>query len=266
MKRTKVINKDRFRKSVIAAGVVVAALSLSGCGQEDENVKMYMNSDECAKDSGNTLEQCKAAEAQARAEAEKTAPRFNSYADCYAEYGDMCQQRGSSGQSGSSTTVINTGGTSSGGGEWMPLMMGYMMGHMMANSGGYGGGYNNNSSRSVTNNYYNSAPMYRDRKGTWKDNTSKSYNVKPGQSFKVSESAMKPKTQAPRGAWEGSKSSFSNSSPTTMKRSSSSSFFSSSKPSSSSSFSSRSSSRSSFSSSTRGGFGGGSSRSGSFGG
>lgn len=67
MKRTKVMNKSRFRKSFIGFAVAAAVtFTLSGCEKADETVKLYTNSEQCAKESGNTLEQCKTAEKEAQ--------------------------------------------------------------------------------------------------------------------------------------------------------------------------------------------------------
>lgn len=187
MKRTKGMNKSRFRKSFL--GIAVAAVvtfTISGCEQADETVKLYMNSEQCAKESGNTLEQCQTAEKEAQKVAAETAPKFGTYAECYEEFGNMCQHN--------SAAAASTGGES----PWMPLMMGYMLGNMMGSS-----------------NSYHAAPMYQSRSGQWVDNKARSYDVKPGKSFKVTKSAINPKVEAPRSTWSGSKSSFSSSKTTT---------------------------------------------------
>lgn len=171
MKRTKNINRSRFRKSFLGVAVAVAmTFSLSACEKADETVKFYQNSEQCATETGNTLEQCKKAEDDAKKVAAETAPKFGSLAECQAEFGDMCQQSNN-----------NSGGGGGGDSSWMPLMMGYMMGSMM-NSG--------------SNNYYQqSSPMYKSKSGKYMDNKFRSYNVTPGKTFKVSKSAIKPTAQ-----------------------------------------------------------------------
>lgn len=126
MKRTKNINKSRFRKSFLGFAVAAAVtFTLSGCEQADETVKLYMNSEQCAKESGNTLEQCQTAEKEAQKVAAETAPKFGTYAECYEEFGSMCQHN--------TAAAASTGGES----PWMPLMMGYMLGNMRGSSNSY---------------------------------------------------------------------------------------------------------------------------------
>lgn len=105
MKRTKNINKARFRKRVI--GLSVSMLLLAGCEQADQKVSMFMNTDECVK-SGQSAGQCQVSYKKAEADAIKTAPKYQNSSDCQAEYND-CRY-------------------SSSNGSWYPLMMGYMMG------------------------------------------------------------------------------------------------------------------------------------------
>ncbi|QYC52611.1 hypothetical protein [Salmonella phage SSBI34] len=190
MKRTKSINKSRFRKSFAGAAVAIAlTFSLTACEQADETVKFYQNAEECVT-GGNPAETCKLAEEQAKKVATETAPRFATLEDCRAEFGDMCQNNSSGGNSDS---------------PWMPLMMGYMLGNMMSNNG--------------SNHYYhNSSPMYKSKSGKWMDNKFRSYNVTPGKTFKVSKSAIKPKAQAPKSTISGSNKSSSSYKSTTTTR------------------------------------------------
>lgn len=173
MKRTKNINRSRFRKTFMGAAVAVAlTFSLTACEKADETVKFYQNAEQCAAGGENTLEQCKAAEKQALDSAAATAPKYKSLAECQAEFGDMCQ------------ATPQAQASSGGGGEssFMPLMMGYMMGSMMNNG---------------SNHYYgSSSPMYKNKSGSYVDNKYRSYNVTPGKTFKVTKSALKPKPQS----------------------------------------------------------------------
>lgn len=91
MKRTKVINKSRFRKGFVLASVVASTFALSGCEVADQTVKMYQTVDECSTIEATeyqSAEQCKASFEAAKAEHEKSAPKFQGYNDCSAEFGN----------------------------------------------------------------------------------------------------------------------------------------------------------------------------------
>lgn len=105
MKRTKNINKSRFRKRVI--GVSLSVILLAGCEQADQKVSMYQNADQCVK-AGQSVGQCEVSFKSAEADAIKTAPKYDKSSDCNAEFNEC---RYSSSHS-----------------AWYPLMMGYMMG------------------------------------------------------------------------------------------------------------------------------------------
>lgn len=82
--------------------------------------------DKAAADAGRL--QCVADWEKAKAEHEKTAPKFATLAECQAEFGpEGC---GAAPQSGG-TTVVNNGGD---GGWFMPFMMGYMISNAMSPS------------------------------------------------------------------------------------------------------------------------------------
>lgn len=119
------------RSSAISLAIVGAlALSGTGCTSADSNEPTtYRNVTECVQD-GKSQATCDKAFADAKAEAEKTAPKFASQAECAAQFGN-CQQSAS-------------------GGWFMPALMGYMVGNMMSNNGG---------TRYVTQ------PVYVDRSG-----------------------------------------------------------------------------------------------------
>lgn len=127
-----------MKRSSAISLAIVGALAMSGCTptpQADEPTT-YRNVTECVQD-GKSQATCDKAFADAKAEAEKTAPKFASQAECAAQFGN-CQQSAS-------------------GGWFMPALMGYMVGNMMSNSG----------------TRYVSQPVYVDRSG--RDVTS-SYN------------------------------------------------------------------------------------------
>lgn len=113
-----------------------AALTVSGCNEE-EPAKFFNSSASCVNEL-KTPEACAEAEKTAMVEHLQTAPKFTSKEQCEAEFGaENCVN-----------PVQQTSTAHSGGGYFMPLMMGYMMGR----SGGFFGGNN-----------YAAQPMYRDR-------------------------------------------------------------------------------------------------------
>lgn len=105
MKRTKQINKARFRKRII--GVSLSVILLAGCEQADQKVSLYQNVDQCVK-SGQSAGQCTVSFNSAEKDAIKTAPKYQNSSDCNAEFNE-CRY---------SSTYSS----------WYPLMMGYMMG------------------------------------------------------------------------------------------------------------------------------------------
>lgn len=144
-----------MKRSSAISLAIVGALAMSGCSpspQADEPTT-YRNVTECVQD-GKSQATCEKSFADAKAEAEKTAPKFASQAECAAQFGN-CQQSAS-------------------GGWFMPALMGYMVGNMMSNNGGtrYVSQpvYIDRSGRDVTSSYSNgtyrttpSAPTYTQR-------------------------------------------------------------------------------------------------------
>lgn len=125
-----------MKRSSAISLAIVGALAMSGCTptpQADEPTT-YRNVTECVQD-GKSQATCDKAFADAKAEAEKTAPKFASQAECAAQFGN-CQQSAS-------------------GGWFMPALMGYMVGNMMSNSG----------------TRYVSQPVYVDRSGRYATST-----------------------------------------------------------------------------------------------
>ena len=127
MKRTKHINldmmrkgsKNRFLQRPLALGLAAVA-TLSGCGNQEE-VKVVNSVEDCATKTELNLVECEAAYQKAVAEAERTGPKYNSRAQCEAEFG-----RGQCGPSRS-------------GGVFMPMMTGFMIGQMLSGNNNYGG-------------------------------------------------------------------------------------------------------------------------------
>ena len=179
MKRTKQIHHAGFRKrwrlSRVApvALAVGAVFALAGCEKSDENVTLYQNSDDCSRANPSMSEQCTTAYNNARKEAEKTAPKYSSRADCVAEFGeDQCTQV---------PAQAGMAAESSSGSFWMPLMAGYMMGRMM------GGGYSQQP-------LFTSRAPNSPANGKFVDASGRNYGpATGGRSMNVPKTAMAPK-------------------------------------------------------------------------
>ena len=176
MKRTKHIDLDMMRKSPkkrflprpLALGLMVA--TLAGCSSQEE-VKVVNSVEECAAKTELNFAECEAAYQKAVAEAERTGPKYNSRAQCEAEFGP--------GQCGPSRS----------GGVFMPMMSGFMIGRMLSGNNYGGFGYN---------------PVYRyNRPSSSLHNRIMTADGtvigRPGQSsYRVSRSAMKAKPTTTR--------------------------------------------------------------------
>ncbi len=192
MKRTKNINQNAFRKSwrsyrlAPVAVAVSAVFMLSACEESDETVSLYTNAQDCSQANPSQAEQCTVAYNNALQEAAKTAPKYETQADCIAEFGEsMCTQApAQAGLAGtSSTNGEQTAQAQSGGGSmWMPLMMGYMMGRMM------GGG-------AASQPLFSSKNPASPANGKFVDASGKSYGsaTAGGRSMSVPKTAMAPK-------------------------------------------------------------------------
>lgn len=108
----------RSKKAALVLMVPAATLFLAGCGEEREQALVYESPSECAAASFNTPEQCKADYDAAKALHPQVAPKYVSKEECETDFG-----------SGNCETAPHQ--TSSGGGVFMPIMMGYLMGQMM---------------------------------------------------------------------------------------------------------------------------------------
>ena len=104
--------------------VAISALVLTfgGCAKPVES-KLFTDLNSCIEDPANTKEACEIAYKNAKEDAERTAPKYSSLADCRAEYGaDMCQ--GGSSNNGSMSDIF------------MPMMAGYMIAGIVDDIGG----------------------------------------------------------------------------------------------------------------------------------
>ncbi|AWS50727.1 MULTISPECIES: DUF1190 family protein [Providencia] len=192
MKRTKNINQSAFRKSwrsyrlAPVAVAVSAVFMLSACEESDETVSLYTNAQDCSQANPSQAEQCTIAYNNALQEAAKTAPKYETQADCIAEFGEsMCTQApAQAGLAGNSSTngEQTAQAQSSGGSMWMPLMMGYMMGRMMGGSAASQPLFSSKNPASPAN-------------GKFVDASGKSYGpaVAGGRSMSVPKTAMAPK-------------------------------------------------------------------------
>ncbi|WP_298160754.1 DUF1190 domain-containing protein [Brevundimonas sp.] len=131
----------RSRTLQVTSLMATASFSLAACGApqvavpEPELALAYTSLDECKAANDITDAECDAAEANARTQAETTAPRYATQSECEGEWGpDQCRPNGS------------------GGSFFTPLLTGFVIGQLL-NGGGYRGG----------------GPLYRDRNGAYQN-------------------------------------------------------------------------------------------------
>jgi len=182
LKRTKSINRDRFRKRrplLKLAPLALAVMTLTACGgnEPNENLTIYESPEACFEANPNMGQECYNAYESAKLEAISSAPKFASQADCEAEFGAAACQ-----------TVSNENGErqqyQSSGSMWMPLIAGYMFGRM--------------SSGMVAQ-----KPLYTPQagagKGQFYDATGKSYGAAtPGKTVSVPKGDLKPAPKTTR--------------------------------------------------------------------
>jgi uncharacterized protein YgiB involved in biofilm formation len=165
MKRTKAITLT------LLAG---ASLTLPSCSQE----KAVQTVDQCMEVTGNSALRCKNTIEKAKAEADKTAPKFTSKEECVKEFGESkCEQRSGTAANGSSTSWF------------IPAAMGYMMG------------------RSSSSNAYVPPAAFQTRDGD--TYTSKSYSAARVEASRSGHSSVSShKSSVTRGGFGSSYSSF----------------------------------------------------------
>jgi uncharacterized protein YgiB involved in biofilm formation len=111
------IQLNRYRKvfAVKPLAVGIAAVLLSGCGEEPEVADIYRSLGECTDNNPGFFDQCQYAYESAVEEAVRTAPRFSNERDCEYEFGDnRCEY------------VSNENGS-----FFMPFMAGFMLSRML---------------------------------------------------------------------------------------------------------------------------------------
>ncbi|MBI1259940.1 MAG: DUF1190 domain-containing protein, partial [Chloroflexi bacterium] len=160
---TKMSQEPRKRSKTLTAAfsalALVGAVALAGCQDENKSeVKQFKTVEACTAatdSSGNKVysqAECQKAFDQAKAEHQQYRPRYESKADCEAEFGvGQCEPLGG--------TSVQQHHSSFG-----PLFLWYMIGYHM--------GSNNHR-------VYNSAPIYRTKSGSFQTATGTA--VKPGK-------------------------------------------------------------------------------------
>ena len=117
-KRSKYINLNHMRKSFALKplAVGIAALFVSGCGEEREDARIYTSLEDCNRDNPDATSRCEAAYQTALDEAARTGPRYNSEYDCEHEFGaNQCRQ------------YENNSGS-----FFMPFMAGFMVSRLLS--------------------------------------------------------------------------------------------------------------------------------------
>lgn len=125
----------------------VGAVALSACDGSDQTAggQFYQDEQQCA--AANDASACRQALADARAAHQSTAPAFTSRASCEAQFGkDNCGpaeqkpsvQQVAAGEGPQAAAQTQTA-TSSGGGFFMPMLLGYTMGRMLGGGMGMAG-------------------------------------------------------------------------------------------------------------------------------
>lgn len=131
MKRTKVMNYDRFRKvrtfwkySAIFLAVG-GSMFIAGC-DDSENVSVYKTIQDCENSAANQAakDRCALDYQNALAQNAKVAPKYSSQKDCEDEFGiGQCNS-----QQSTANNVSTTNGSHSSF-MWFPLMSGYSSSH-----------------------------------------------------------------------------------------------------------------------------------------
>lgn len=105
-------------KSIALVMMGASTIILSACGEPEVDAAVYENLQQCIDDPMITRDQCETAFKTAETRHSMVAPKYNSKADCEADFGsERCE----------SAPYRASGG----GSIFMPLMMGYMMGSMI---------------------------------------------------------------------------------------------------------------------------------------
>lgn len=151
MKRSRVLH--------VSSLMATASFSLAACGSpqrvsgpEPEPVQVYTSLEECRAANDIADAECDAALAEAKKQAEETAPRYASQSACEEQWGAaQCQPH-----------------QTSGGSFFTPLLTGFIIGRML-DGGRYSGG----------------GPMYRDRDGQYSNGYGGGYAYRDYRTGKI---------------------------------------------------------------------------------
>ena len=109
-------------KSLTLALMSASVLSIAAC-DDPQDVAIFENVDQCSSTEGFSRDSCEVNLRQAQFEHIRVAPKYNTRADCEADFGaEQCE--------------VAPQTTTTGGSVFMPLMMGYMMGSMLGGNRG----------------------------------------------------------------------------------------------------------------------------------
>ncbi|KKN06232.1 hypothetical protein LCGC14_1079380 [marine sediment metagenome] len=114
----RILRSGKVRLTLLGA----SAFALAGCFHEQVEATVFPDADSCraASDSPTaelSAEECEAAYAEALAEHERTAPRYDALEVCEEEHGGQC--------------YVDEQGGGGGGSIFLPLLAGYMIGNML---------------------------------------------------------------------------------------------------------------------------------------
>ncbi len=178
MKRSRNINLDSMRNYAVQRvrvkplALAIAAATLVACGSNPtEPALVYESVEQCIADNPALDIECRTSFRQAAEQAREAGPKYNSLADCQAEFGAQnCQPaQGPQGQS-----------------WFMPAMAGFMLGRALD-----GGGYR--SAPLYSSNNPNS-PAY----GRWTSVDGRTYGNRSSRALRVDQDAFRPKPAVTR--------------------------------------------------------------------
>lgn len=169
----------RSKKAALVLMAPAATLLLAGCGEQQQEVHVFHNAEECAAFYHPPAE-CQAEFERAEALHTQVAPRYQNQFECEADFGaGQCETAPERHQSGS---------------FFMPMMMGYMAGQMM-NRGNLAGGQAQSTQQSAANNRsaVPTQPLYksRDDRSTFRTASNQAVASQPGVA-RVRPSAVQP--------------------------------------------------------------------------
>lgn len=171
MKRSKTVHSPYMLKEwrhyiYVPFTAAIAGLSLSGCGDDSKDMVVYKSVADCANENPGYEQECEAAYESALKEAQRTAPKYRSIADCSVDFGpEMCQHTSSN--------------------DWvMPAMAGFMFAKLMNNNRSY-------YSQPLFSSTYVGSPFYH----VWTTSNGHTYGNSSYRTshIRVSHEQMKPK-------------------------------------------------------------------------